>query len=234
MPELPSRRRSLALVLFLFSGFSGLVYQVVWARRFALVLGTTTYAIATVLAVFMGGLALGSWLFGRVADRKNINGLRLYGWLEIVIGLWALALPALLRLCDDIYRAAWPYVEDSFVGQLSLRIVLVFLVLLVPTTCMGGTLPALSLYLVRSLKRSGATIGSLYAINTLGAVAGCLVTGFFLIEQFGLSATLILAAVVNLGVGVLALAKGRGDVPAEGEEGEAADAGIRGGCRRSH
>ncbi|MEE2712640.1 MAG: fused MFS/spermidine synthase [Planctomycetota bacterium] len=228
MLELSSRRRSLALVLFLFSGFSGLVYQVVWARQFALVLGTTTYAIASVLAVFMGGLALGSWIFGRIADRRPVSGLRLYGWLEIVIGGWALALPFLIRLCDDVYRAAWPSVEGSFAAQLGLRIGLVFLVLLVPTTCMGGTLPVLSLYLVRSLKRSGATIGSLYAVNTVGAVAGCLVTGFFLIEWLGLSATLMLAAFINLAVGVLALTKGRGDVPVVVEEEEVGDAGDSG------
>ncbi len=205
-----SRLRTLSLLLFLFSGFSGLVYQVVWARRFATVLGTTTYAIATVLAVFMAGLALGSWLFGRVVDRPSVNGLRLYGWLEIVIGAWALALGPLLKACDWIYRTCWPLVEDSLLGQLVVRVGLVVLVLIVPTTCMGGTLPALSRFLVRSMKGSGAVIGSLYSLNTFGAVAGCLITGFFLIEALGLSGTLYLAAAVNVIVGVLALVYGRG------------------------
>ena len=128
------RTRALLLALFLFSGISGLIYQVVWTRMFVLVLGTTVYSVATVLGVFMGGLALGSYIFGRRVDRPASHGMRLYGWLELGIGVYAFALPLLMSLCDATYRAIWPSVEDSAAGQLFVRLVLACVVLLIPTT----------------------------------------------------------------------------------------------------
>jgi spermidine synthase len=113
--------RTLLLTLFLFSGVSGLIYQVVWTRMFALVLGTTVYSVATVLGVFMGGLALGSFLFGKRVDRPGAHGMRLYGWLELGIGIYAFVLPLLMWLSDSIYRSLWPSVADSGAGQLLQR-----------------------------------------------------------------------------------------------------------------
>ncbi|MCA8956436.1 MAG: fused MFS/spermidine synthase [Planctomycetes bacterium] len=191
--------------LFLLSGFSGLVYQVLWTRMFALVLGTTVYAVATVLGVFMGGLALGSHVFGRRADRAGSSGLRTYALLELAIAGWACAFPWLMRGSDALYRALWPLVEDSAVGQLGLRVSLVALVLLVPTTWMGGTLPVLSRALVRNRATSGRLVGRLYAVNTFGALCGCALTGFLLLERLGMRNTLWLAGGINLVVGVAAL-----------------------------
>ncbi len=200
-----SAPHAIVLFLFLFSGVSGLIYEVLWTRMFTLVLGTTVYAVATVLGVYMGGLALGSWLFGRIADRPGRNGFRIYAWLEGLVGLYAFLLPLLMSLSDDIYRMAWPSISESFSGQMALRLVLAILILIVPTTLMGGTLPVLSRYLVRRIDRSGTEIGTLYAVNTLGAVVGCFITGFFLIEHLGVRMTLFTAAVLNLAVAVLAL-----------------------------
>lgn len=224
-------------MLFLFSGASGLIYEVVWSRMFSLVLGTTVYAVATVLGVFMGGLALGSWLLGSYADRPKTNGLRVYGWLELGIGGFALLLPLLMYLCDVIYRAAWPSVSDSFTGLLLLRIALVAMILIVPSTLMGGTLPVLSRFLVRSRERTGREIGSLYAINTLGAVVGGFTAGFFLLEALGAHGTLLAAAAMNFIVGGLALRWARGAAMppvAEAEpqtEGSPASACTRGQVR---
>ena len=197
--------RAVVLGLFLFSGVSGLIYEVVWSRMFVLVLGTTVYAVSTVLGVFMGGLALGSWLFGRLADRPGSNGLRIYAWLELGIGAFALLLPALMHLSDLIYRAAWPGISDSFAGLMAVRLVLAAMTLIVPSTLMGGTLPVLSRFLVRSRERTGREIGTLYAINTLGAVLGCFVAGFFLLEYLGVQLTLWCAALLNFAVGGIAL-----------------------------
>jgi spermidine synthase len=198
----PGRTRLIIFSLFLFSGVSGLIYEVVWSRMLAHVLGTTTYAVATVLAVFMGGLALGSWLFGRVADRPNTNGLRLYAFLEILIGVFALALPLLLWLSDRVYQIAFPAVEDSFAGLVTLRVLLAAIVLIVPATLMGGTLPVLSKFLVKSKGRAGLDIGTLYAINTLGAVVGCFLAGFYLLELLGTRGSLNTAAALNFAVGI--------------------------------
>ena len=204
-PISSARSRAIILSLFLFSGVSGLIYEVVWSRQFALVLGSTVHAAAAVLGVFMGGLALGSWFFGRIADRPGSNGLRIYGGLELAIGAFALLVLPLMRLSDVIYRAAWPAVSDSASGLMALRLLLSVMILIVPSTLMGGTLPVLSRFLVRAGERSGREIGTLYAVNTLGAVFGCFVTGFFLLELLGLRVTIISAAAVNFTVGIAAL-----------------------------
>jgi len=196
---------TVVILLFLFSGISGLIYEVLWTRMFSLVLGTTVYAVATVLGVYMGGLALGSWFFGRIVDRPGANGFRLYAWLEGAVGIYAFILPLLMDLSDEIYRMAWPFLSESFAGLMALRLGLSVIILIVPTTLMGGTLPALSRYLVRGRDRSGIEIGTLYGVNTLGAVIGCFVTGFFLIELLGVKMTLTTAAILNLTVALLAL-----------------------------
>ncbi len=191
---------TVVILLFLFSGISGLIYEVLWTRMFSLVLGTTVYAVATVLGVYMGGLALGSWFFGRIVDRPGANGFRLYAWLEGAVGVYAFILPFLIDFSDEIYKMAWPFLSESFAGQMTLRLGLAVMILIVPTTLMGGTLPALSRYLVRGRDRSGVEIGTLYAVNTLGAVIGCFITGFFLIELLGVRMTLTTAAILNLTV----------------------------------
>ena len=229
-PKLAPARR-IILGLFLFSGASGLIYEVVWSRMFALVLGTTVYAVATVLGVFMGGLALGSWLFGSVADRPKTNGLRVYGWLELCIGAFALLLPLLMHLCDAVYRAAWPAVSDSFSGLLLLRIALVAMILIVPSTLMGGTLPLLSRFLIRARDRTGREIGALYGINTVGAVVGCFTAGFFLLEALGAHGTLLAAAAMNFIVGGLALRWARRTSPPPlVEEGPATEGSSASAC----
>ena len=220
--------RALVLGLFLFSGVSGLIYEVVWSRMFVLVLGSTVYAVSTVLGVFMGGLALGSWLFGKVADRPGANGLRIYGWLELGIGVFGLLLPTLIHASDVIYRAAWPGVSDSFVGLLALRVLLVAMILIVPSTLMGGTLPVLSRFLVRSRRRTGLEIGILYAINTLGAVLGCFIAGFFPLEYLGIRQALLTAAVLNFAVGAAAVLWSRRAAAATaGEMPEEAPSNVR-------
>lgn len=197
--------RPLVLGLFLFSGMSALIYQVIWSRLCALLLGTTVYSVSTVVGVFMGGLALGSWFFGRLADRPRANGLKIFGGLELGIGAYALVLPLLLDLADSLYRAAWPAVADSFGLMMALKVLLAASVLIVPATLMGGTLPVLSRYLVRSRAQTGSEIGYLYSINTLGAVLGCFLAGFFLLERLGAHASLMTAATVNGLVGAAAL-----------------------------
>lgn len=206
--------RFLVLTLFLLSGASGLIYEVVWSRMFVLSLGCTVHAAAIVLGVFMGGLALGSWMFGRIADRPGADGLRIYGFLELGVGVCALALPALILLSDRIYCAAWPFISESTVGLMGIRVVLAALILLVPATLMGGTLPALSCFLVRRRGVSGREVGMLYAVNTLGAVIGCFVAGFFLLELLGARLTLYTAALISFVIAVVAIGRRRRPPPA--------------------
>ncbi|MBI3096990.1 MAG: fused MFS/spermidine synthase, partial [Planctomycetes bacterium] len=197
---------------FALSGVCALTYQVAWARLFIGEFGATSGATATVLAAFMGGLALGSLFFGRVADRTR-HPLRLYGLLECAVGAFALALPGLLDL-------AGPYLQDLLAPAAAsaataglaaphsvaraLRFVVAFLLLLPPTVCMGGTFPVLAAAWGGGEGR-GARWAFLYGTNTLGAALGALLSGFWWIGAWGVQGTVEAAAWMNVGVGLLAV-----------------------------
>lgn len=193
----------ITFVLFLLSGATGLVYEVVWTRQLVFLLGGTTYAITTVLVAFMSGLALGSWLSGRYGGRIHRPG-RGYAVLEVAIGAYALCVPFLLQLADPLYRALYPHVSDSPWILTALRFLVGAMVLLIPSTCMGATLPMLVRYISRGHAGLGRSAGLLYGLNTCGAVLGTLLAGFVLIPQLGLRTTTWATAAVNIGIGVVA------------------------------
>ena len=192
------------LACFFLSGATGLVYEVIWTRMLGLVFGHTVYAVSTVLAAFMGGLAAGSILFGRLADRSH-HPIRLYGLLEGGIGLYCLATPALLRGVEGVYLTLHRRLDFSPSAFSLTQFLLAFGILLVPTTLMGGTLPILSRFLVRESETLGRRVGGLYALNTFGAVAGAYAAGFHLLPVFGIQRSLWLVVTLNLGIGVLAI-----------------------------
>jgi spermidine synthase len=216
-------RTALAAVflLFLATGTSGLIYQVVWQRYLLNLFGATIYSISTVLAAFMGGLALGSWMFGKFADRTR-RPLQAYGVLEILIGMAALAVPLMLKVLDPIFTATYRNFGANFVAYSLVRFVFVFVILLIPTTMMGGTFPILSKFVSPLGQSVGLRVGLLYALNTFGAVTGTVLSGFFFIRWWGVSNTVLFAATINIGAGVLALLVSRffpatGGVDAEPE-----------------
>ncbi|MBI5366282.1 MAG: fused MFS/spermidine synthase [Planctomycetes bacterium] len=207
----------LRILLFAFfcSGVAGLVYEVVWARRLTLIFGSTSLAISTVLAAYMAGLAFGSWAIGRLADRVG-RRVQFYARLEIAIGLYGLATPWLFTGLEALYRPLYHALDLSLGPSLALRFSLAFLVLLVPTFFMGGTLPILSKYLVDRESTLGRRLGLLYSTNTLGAVCGVLITGFVLIPTLGVTWTIWTAAWINIWVGLLVLLLARsGRLPAD-------------------
>lgn len=205
------------LPLFFVSGATALVYQTLWSRQLHLVFGTSTFAIATVLAAFMGGLALGGWLLGRVADRVA-SPLAVYGMLEVGIGLYALAFPVLLDRLAPIYQHSGAAFDAGPVLFGVFQFLLVGVLLVVPTACMGGTLPLLARFATLRLGAAGDRVGLLYAVNTAGAVVGTWAAGFLLLPALGLWTTTVLAAAANvvLGLGALLLHSwtgGRGAPP---------------------
>jgi len=195
-------------VLLLFSGICALIYQVLWLRLLALTFGVTVHAAAIVLSSFMGGLALGSLLAGRLADRTP-RPLRLFGLVELSIGLCALATPAALGAVQQAFVAAAPHLPDSFLLGTLIRVVLSFLVLLLPTALMGATLPIVIKSSLAGLDGLGTRISVLYATNTAGAIVGALLAGFYLIPQIGLTRSFLLAAAINSSVGLIAIALSR-------------------------
>jgi len=195
---------ALLSICFFLSGALGLMYEVVWLRVLGLVFGHTVYALTTVLAAFMSGLALGSYLLGRRAPRIR-NLVAAYGALEIGIGLYCALIPVLLRLASSLYLVLHRTLGLSYNAFSITQFLLIFALLLVPTTLMGGTLPILSQALVKHEIGLGRTVSGLYAVNTFGAVTGVALTGYVLLPAMGNRATTTIAALGNIVVGVLAV-----------------------------
>ena len=212
-------------LLFFLSGFAGLVYEVLWMRRFAVSFGNTTHAATVVLTAFMGGLALGSFVLGRLADRFGKSPaaqLRLYGWMEIGIGLYCLAFNSIHGMQQQALLEIYQRVDPGSGMILSIKFIFALAILIVPTTLMGGTLPVLIKHLSRTLPAVGRITGRLYSINSLGAVAGTLAVAFWMIPALGMELSNAIAAAVNVLVGMTALAlRNRGresaDIDAVGE-----------------
>ncbi len=196
-------------VLFFLSGMTSLIYEVVWGRRFGLVFGITTYAVATVLSAFFAGLAIGSYVAGRLVDRTRMHPLAIYGMMEGVVGAYALLLPLFLRAVEASYPMVYGSVGENFSLFTLFRFVVCFALLVVPTTLMGATLPVVSKLMVAREAALGMNVGRLYAVNTFGAVAGAFAAGFVLIKLFGITYATLLAAIANFALAAVALLMSR-------------------------
>ena len=194
----------LVAACFFLSGATGLIYEVLWARMLGLVFGGTTLAVSTVLAAFMGGLALGSALSGRFGSRIT-RPVRAYGLLEIGIAVYALAVPLLFSLVDNLYALIWQQFHPGFFVFSLWRFVLSCLMLLVPTTLMGATLPLLSAALLRASGPASTSVTKLYTRNLAGAIFGTIVAGFFLLPILGVRATIYTAAAINIVIGLVSI-----------------------------
>ena len=210
----PASRAALHLLFFL-SGAAALAYQVLWMRRFSVLLGATAPAVAAALTAFFVGLGLGSYLLGRVAPRLG-RPLRVFALLEIAVALSALAVDPLLDAMQPAYAALYDGAGESVARQLALRISIAIIAVLVPATCMGGTLPVLAQFVSARAESLGVRAGGLYAVNTLGAACGALAIPAVLLPSLGGGGAL--AAVVALSVliaaGALLLA-GRAEAQAD-------------------
>jgi len=212
---------------FVFSGATGLIYEVLWARMLGLVFGATTLAVSTVLAAFMGGLALGSALSGKFAARIK-RPLSAYGWLEIGIAVFAVLVPFLFHWVDNLYAVIWQQFHPGFFAFSVWRFALSCLLLLVPTTLMGATLPVLSAALLSSSGHSSSSVTKLYACNLVGAIFGTLAAGFVLLPVLGVRTTILVAAAINTIIGVAAIIGDRENASGVGstEEIVSADVGV--------
>jgi spermidine synthase len=207
--------RAVILACFFLSGASGLILEMLWTRMLTLVFGSTTLAVSTVLTAFMGGLGLGSWLAGRFADRLK-TPVRAYAIAEASIGVYALLVPVVVGLYPGLNRWLWSSFGDRYALLSVLRFVASAGLLLAPTTLMGATLPILARHFVQhpwELRRAGLRIGTLYAVNLFGAVAGSFLAGFVFLPMFGLRWTNVTAATFNLTLAAVILV-GRRFIPA--------------------
>ena len=192
--------RVAVLAAFFLSGAAALAYEVVWTRALSVLLGSTTYALSTMLATFMLGLALGGDLGGRVADRGRRQILYL-GLCELGIGVGGLLSVPIIQRLPASYLWLYRTFHLQPVVFFSLQVLLCAAVMLIPTVLMGMTFPLAARAVTVRLDELGRGVGNAYSLNTLGAVLGSAVTGFVLLPWFGLRGSTAVAGAVNLAVG---------------------------------
>lgn len=226
--------------LFFLSGASGLIYQIIWVREFGNVFGNTIYSASLVVAVFMLGLGLGSWVLGKWSDRRFASQphfpLRAYGYIELLIGLLGLGVSLLLPQLTAVSALASSYSLDvngwyvlstaSYLTRAGIAVTL-----LTPITfLMGGTLTLLIRHLVRNGPQADSwRIAVLYGVNTVGAAVGCLLTDFVLVPRSGLQITQMGAVALNVIAGLGALWIARRALPVRSPKSKRAGARSQGG-----
>ena len=214
--------------LFFISGLSGLAYETVWFRMLIRVFGTTLEATSTVLAVFMGGLALGAVLAGKKADELK-NPLKIYAGLELLIGLSALGATMQMAGLPELIAPLLPEggMPGAALAVTGIRLLVSAAALLIPTALMGATLPLLASSLSTGAGDSGGKISKLYALNTFGAALGVLAAGYLLIGHLGEKGTACLAAALNLAIALRVFLSDMPDRAAEAPA-QATEEGARG------
>lgn len=201
------RRDSLLVAipfLFFLSGATGLSYQVVWLRRFGYIWGSSSFAMAAVVAAFLAGLGLGAYVSGR-ASRRWGNPLLLYGVCELGVAGLAILLNYEIPLLYRLAQLSVGVFGHSTAALFVVRILLTFLCIGPPCFLMGATLPLLVRALTNHLSPKNEAVGYLYGLNTAGAALGCVATGFYLLPIFGLYVTNNLMVVTNAVIGVVAI-----------------------------
>lgn len=189
--------------VFFVSGLSALLYQIIWLKYLGLIFGNTVYAAATLIAVFLAGLGIGAFLFGRVLLKTP--PLLLYAAAEALVGTLGAFSPNGFALLNRAFVAAFPSMHGSPLSMSLVRVGLAALFLLPPTILMGGTLPLLVRRFVGEREGSGKVVSALYAINTLGATTGVALAGFVLIPRVGLLETIFIAVLLNFALAIVAL-----------------------------
>lgn len=204
-------------VLFFVSGFPALLYQVVWQRALFAIYGINVESVTVVVSAFMLGLGIGSLLGGWLSARPSMRRLLAFGVIEVGIGLFGLASLAAFAWVGDATAGSGTWATGAWT----------FLLVLVPTTLMGATLPLLTAYLVDRSGHVGTSVGTLYFVNTLGSAAACIAAALFLLGWLGQAGTVQLAAALNLalGIGVLAMARAEQRKPVSPSEHEQGSAG---------
>ncbi|MGQ0568910.1 MAG: fused MFS/spermidine synthase [Armatimonadota bacterium] len=193
------------LAMITVSGVASLTYQVVWMRRLALVFGSTTLATSTVLVAFLGGLAIGAAVLGRVADGRPVWTLGIFGLVEAATGVYALASPWIFRALEALYLAAYPPLAARQPLFIAVQFILSSLVIVPPAILMGGSVPLLARRLIGRSGESARGVGALYGWNTVGAALGAGLAAYGLLPALGMVGAVRLAAAGNLLIGAAAL-----------------------------
>jgi len=202
------RGRVVLILLFFVSGAAGLVYEAVWNRLLVLQMGNTAYALTTILTVFMGGLALGSFVGGRFASRLR-NPLAAYGWIELGIGVYATLVPWGIAALEPLMRFVYNTYFQSLAAFSFFQFLACGAVLLLPVVAMGATLPIVSDFVARRGSGVGTSVGLAYGVKTLGGFVGVMIGGLVLVPWLGLERANLSGAALSATAGIAALAISR-------------------------
>jgi spermidine synthase len=216
VPAQPMRTHTVLLLLFVASGCAALIYEIVWFHLLRLVIGASALSLGILLASFMGGMFLGSLLLARIVPR-TAHPLRVYALIEIGIGVFGIVLPFLLPGARSVYIGLFGH----GLAGIALRGVVAAIILLPPTALMGATLPAVARRYHGSSTAASA-LAELYGANTVGAVLGCLLTGFYILPNWDILVASGIAAALNFAIGLTALRLSRrtdedSETPAEAD-----------------
>ena len=205
LSESQSKLFGLVLGCFFVSGLTGLIYEILWTRMIVAIIGSAPFAVTIVLTVFMGGLGLGSYIASKTVDRLEdpLKLIRLYGILELIVGVYGIIFPLLLVLYKPLYSLIYNHLFKYLIAYNLMTFVGCLLLLIIPVTCMGATLPVLCRFFIRRISRVGTHVGRLYGVNTIGAAAGALLCGFWLIDSLGVWGSLSFAIILNTIIGAL-------------------------------
>lgn len=186
------------------SGVTSFAYEIYWTRSLVFILGNSTYALTTMLSAFLTGIALGGYLV-RFIIKRGLDRPLVFGWLQVALGLSsAMALPLLFSATDP--QSLNYYLQDAASQPFQLvfsSFGIAFLVMLFPATLIGATFPLVGTIATTEERNAGSTIGKVYAINTLGNVAGALLPGLFLLAWLGIQKGILAMAVLNVILGLL-------------------------------
>jgi len=199
-----TRKMALVYCVFFLSGMAALIYEISWSRQIGLLFGHTVQAASTVLASYFAGMGCGYWIGAKLSTR--LQPLIGYAIAEFVIGVWAVAVPWLIQLSES--TAIAPLLSDpNWAWQTFLRSVFSFLLLLPATISMGVTLPLMAEFLSDTSDelQTASRITIAYAINTFGALAGTVLTTFFLMINVGVCGSSYVGVAVSILCGILAL-----------------------------
>jgi spermidine synthase len=180
--------RGLAIhVVFLLSGLSALLYQITWQRALMLIYGSNTESVAIVVSAFLVGLGIGNIAGGALSTRQGVSLIMIFALAELLIATYGIASLAIFNWIGKVTLQSGPTMTG----------IVVFALLLVPTICMGATLPLLVAFETRQSASVGTAVSRLYFVNTLGAAVGAFLSGFVLLAEFRLHGTVMAAAVLN-------------------------------------
>lgn len=192
------------MAMFVISGVAGIMYEVLFSKALALTFGSTATATYTVLATYMGGMAIGSWLGGRIATSRS-HPLLVYACCELAVGIYCAVTPAIFGGIQHLYVSIATGIAPDAAVLTWLRLALGVAALVAPTIAMGMTLPILARFLSKENESLGRPVAALYAANTFGAAAGALLAGYIVLPVLGMYRTTLLAAAMNLIAALLAI-----------------------------